>query len=281
MGGAVFGGVVSMGVVSMIRRLLPALTVLVVIGVVGGLVLWPRYSAYRERHRTVAPDSSLAAQCRPAGIEVPQSARRIVLDAADGTKLGGAVVGSAQARTAVVLRQGAGQRICQWLEFADRLSRETGVRVVLFDRRGRGSSPGEQNLSLEPGDTQTAVAWATEHGASRIVLLASSMGNSVIYAALPEVDPKPCGIVSISPVLTSGDAHGTVDGTHPQGLPDRLAAVYEEPLAGNVDTIAQAAEAEGVEVVRHPIETGDHSLQLLVNHEDAQRFVIDQVRGCA
>lgn len=142
--------------------------------------MWPRYAAYRERHRTVAPDSSLADQCNPADIEVPDSARRIVLTAEDGTRLGGAVVGVDDARTAVLLRQGAGQRICQRLPFAERLASEAGVQVVL-DRRGRGSSPGEENLSKEPGDLQTASDWATSHGASRIVLLASSMGNSVMF----------------------------------------------------------------------------------------------------
>lgn len=245
------------------------------------LVVWPRYQAYRERHTTVAPDSSLAAQCGPAEIDVPDSARRIVITAEDGTRLGGAVIGSAEARTAVVLRQGAGQRICQWLPYADRLAREAGVRVVLFDRRGRGSSPAEENLSAEPGDLQTAVRWATDAGAQRVVLVASSMGNSIMYAALPQITPRPCGVVSISPVLVSGDSHGTVDGTHPSGFPDRVAAVFEEPLTSSVDVLAEAAAAEKVELTRLAIPTGDHSLQLILRHSDAQQFVIDQVRGCA
>ncbi|MEI2811229.1 MAG: alpha/beta fold hydrolase [Nocardioides sp.] len=263
------------------RGLLTALTFLLGCALIGWLLVWPRYAAYRERHRTVAPDSSLADQCNPADIEVPDSARRIVLTAEDGTRLGGAVVGVDDARTAVLLRQGAGQRICQWLPFAERLASEAGVQVVLFDRRGRGSSPGEENLSKEPGDLQTASDWATSHGASRIVLLASSMGNSVMFSALPEILPAPCGVVAISPVLTSADSHGAVDGTAPTRLPQHFATVYEEPLGGSVEYLAKAAAKEEVELTRLALPTGDHSLQLILRHAEAQTFVIDQVRSCA
>ncbi len=263
------------------RTVAISLALLVVCAIAGWVVVGPRISAYVDRHRTVEPDASLADQCGPSGIDVPTGAERIVLTADDGTRLGGATLGSPRARTAVVLRQGAGQRICQWLPYAARLAEEAGVRVVLFDRRGRGSSPAEENLSLEPGDTQTAADWARREGAERIVLVASSMGNSVMFAALPTMTPTPCGVVSISPVLTSGDQHGTVDGTSPSGFPDEVAAVSETALTGTIDLIAAAAQAEGVTVTRLALDTTDHSLQLITQHPEAQQFVIDAVARCA
>ena len=93
------------------------------------------------------------------------------------------------------------------------IAEETGARVLLFDRRGRGSSPGEGNLSAEPGDTAVAVERLREDGVRRVVLAGSSMGNSIMFSAVPDLAPAPCAVVSISPVLVSSDGHGVVDGT--------------------------------------------------------------------
>lgn len=250
-----------------------AVLVLALIAGIGWLLIAPRIAAYQERHRTVAPDTPLAEQCVE---DIPDSAERIVLTASDGTKLGGATVGASDAHTAIVLRQGAGQRICQWLPFAAELAEQAGVRVVLFDRRGRGSSPAPADLTKEPDDLQVAVRYAVEHGADRIALLASSMGNSIMFAAVGDLAPTPCAVVSVSPVLVSD-----VDGSDPRHLPAKVFVVSEERLSGTVESLRTAADDQGAVFESLLLDTGDHSLQLVKNHDDAQRFIIDSVKTCA
>lgn len=113
------------------RWLRPAIVVALL--VVGGWAAWRVLGP----EPTYAPDSPLAEQCD----DVPATARRVTLRAEDGFELGAATVGPADAPVGVVLRQGAGQTICQWLPVADRVAADTGARVLLFDRRGFGSSP--------------------------------------------------------------------------------------------------------------------------------------------
>lgn len=188
------------------RRLIVAgiaIAVLVTTGVVVGRQLWDRYQA----QRTVDPTTPLADQCD----EVPRDAKRITLAGSDGQILGAALVGPEDATVGVVLRQGRSQKICEWLPMAGRIAAENGARVLLFDRRGAGSSPVEGNLTAEAGDTLVAVQTLRETGVRRVALVASSMGNSIMYTALPSVRPRPCAVISISPVLVSADAHGAVD----------------------------------------------------------------------
>ena len=200
------------------RTTLSIIAAFVVTFVVVTLVvtLGPRVVDRLFGDREVAADAPLDEQCR----SVPDSARRVTLPGLlDGRPLGGAVVGADDARTAVVLRHGASQTLCDWLDWADELVDATGVRVVLFDRRGQGSSPGEAGLALEPLETAIVAAWSRETGADEVVLVASSMGNSVTFAALEAIDDAVCALVSISPVLTSADASGQVDGRSPTALP--------------------------------------------------------------
>lgn len=224
---------------------------------------------------TYAVDTPLADQCP----DVPADATRLVLVADDGVRLGAAVVGPAAATNGLVLRQGAGQTICEWLPLAGRIADETGTRVLLFDRRGRGSSPGEGNLPAETGDTLTAVDWLRDHGVDRVGLMASSMGNSVMFSTLPEVEPPPCVVVSVSPVLVSGDGHGTVDGAGLGGLPDNVWVVSE---TGN-DAVAASAErivaASGTDHYL-PIDTDAHSFGLVRRYPEAADLIVDAVASC-
>jgi pimeloyl-ACP methyl ester carboxylesterase len=173
-----------------------------------------------NKDQTYAPDTPLAEQCD----DVQTGAERITLVRDDGTTLGGALVGRPDAEVGVVLRQGAGQTICDWLPWASDLADATGVRVLLFDRRGRGSSPGEADLSAEPADLAAAADFLHRRGIEEVALAGSSMGNSVMFAALDQMAPAPCTIVAISPILVSSDSHGTVDGTPMARLPDAAGA---------------------------------------------------------
>jgi pimeloyl-ACP methyl ester carboxylesterase len=239
-------------------------------------VAWGWY----DRHRTFEPTTPLADQCD----EVPAGAKRTTLTAEDGTTLGAAVVGPEDAEVGVVLRQGASQKICEWLPWAGEVADQTGARVLLFDRRGRGSSPGEGNLSAEPGDTRVAVQRLRDDGAARVAVVASSMGNSIMFSAVPELDPAPCAVVSISAVLVSSDGHGTVDGTSPESLPDNLWLTWESQnaaIVSNVERIRASASAQdNPEPHTLPVDTMDHSRQLMLNHAEVRDFLLDAVSSC-
>ena len=224
---------------------------------------------------TYPVDTPLADQCNGA----PADATRLVLDADDGFRLGAALVGPPDATTGLVLRQGAGQTICEWLPLAVRIAEETGARVLLFDRRGRGSSPGEGNLPAEVGDTLTAIGWLRDHGAERVGLMASSMGNSVMFAALPGIDPAPCVVASVSPVLVSGDGNGTVDGTGLSALPDNVWVVAEtqnDAVASYAERVVAAAGTDHYLA----IDTDAHSFGLVRDNPEAADFLVAAVASC-
>lgn len=247
--------------------------------VVAGLVAFEVLDAHRDAG-VVKPNTALGAQCD----NVPDGARRITLTAADGQLLGGAVVGPDDATVGVVLRQGASQTICDWLPWAGDVADATGAKVLLFDRRGKGSSPGEGNLSAEPGDTVLAVGELRSSGATRIGLVASSMGNSAMFSALPDLSEPPCLVASISPVLTSSDSHGLVDGTALEALPRNVWVTWEsqnDSIAANAASIERAAAAQGLPAPHAlPVDTMDHSLKLVREHDEVPRFLDDAIASC-
>jgi pimeloyl-ACP methyl ester carboxylesterase len=248
---------------------------------------------YYERHRTFSPTTALDEQCD----DVPSGAQRITLTGSDGVLLGAAIVGPSDAEVGLVLRQGASQKICEWLPWAGRVAAETGTRVLLFDRRGRGSTPAEGDLGKEPDDTRIAVDHLRATGTPRVALAASSMGNSIMFSTLPSLEPAPCAVLAISPVLVSGDANGVVDGSGLRDLPENLWVTWEEGNAGvaaNAERILARAGTEATSPesgsredpdVASPqalaVDTDDHSRQLVLNHPSVQRFFLDAMRSCS
>jgi pimeloyl-ACP methyl ester carboxylesterase len=205
--------------------------------------------------------------------------------AGDGTTLGGALIGPEGAEVGVVLRQGAGQTICQWLPWAGEVADATGARVLLFDRRGRGSSPGEGDLSAEPDDVVAAMDILKQEGTRRIALAGSSMGNSVMFSAVDRLDSPPCAVVSISPVLTSGDGHGTVDGTPMERLPANIWIAWEgqnSSVGSEAALIQDRAHDQGLPAPQLlEVNTGDHSIGLVDKHAEVRDFLVSAVRSCA
>jgi pimeloyl-ACP methyl ester carboxylesterase len=229
---------------------------------------------------TYDPQTPLADQCG----DIPHDATRVTIKRDDEMTLGGALVGPSDAEVGVVLRQGAGQTICDWLPLADIVARHTGARVLLFDRRGRGSSPGEGDLTAEPGDLVAAVDLLRQQGADRVALVGSSMGNSVTFAALDELSPQPCALVSISPVLVASDSHGTVDGRADVPYPREVWITWEEQnpsIAANVELIRARARHQHIPPPHlHGVDTYDHSIQLVDNHQDVRAFILQAVHSC-
>ncbi len=261
------------------RRTGPTVALIVVLGL--GLVVAAAAArvgwGYLERHRTYAPSTPLTVQCD----DVPADAERVTLTGVDGFTLGAALVGPSDAAVGLVLRQGASQKICEWLPWAGRVADETGARVLLFDRRGRGSSPGQGNLSAEPEDTRRAVAHLRSLGIEKVALAASSMGNSIMFATLPDLEPPPCAVLAISPVLTSGDSQGVVDGSALTGLPENVWVTWETEGPGVAANAARIVErVQPGEVHALPVDTHHHSRQLVLRHASVQRFFLEAVRSC-
>lgn len=230
---------------------------------------------------TYDPRTPLADQCD----DVPADAERITLTPDDGMTLGGALVGSPGAEVGVVLRQGAGQTICDWLPWASDVVEETGARVLLFDRRGQGSSPGDGDLSAEPGDLASAVDLLQRRGADRVAVVGSSMGNSVTFAGLDDLASPPCALVAISPVLVSSDSGGTVDGSAAEPYPSNIWLTWEEQNSGIVaeaELIQSRARDLHVPAPHvHSVDTDDHSIGLVEKHDDVRAFVLDAIRSCS
>jgi len=259
-----------------------AIAVVAAVVLAGAVVVGMKVLDYLDRHRTVDPSTPLAEQCD----DVPDGAERVTFTGDDGETLGAAVVGPSDATVGVVLRQGASQTICEWLPWAADVAAATGDRVLLFDRRGRGSSPADGgNLSAEPGDTLRAIQLLRDQGALDVALVASSMGNSIMYTAVPDVSPPPCAVVSISPVLTSSDSHGLVDGSTLKRLPANLWITYETgngSIVTNAQLIAGRAESQGLPPVHElGVDTTDHSRQLILNHPEAAAFVTEAIESCS
>ncbi len=226
---------------------------------------------------TFDPDSALTDQCD----DVPDTAERMSFTASDGMTLGGALIGPEGAEVGVVLRQGAGQTICQWLPWAGEVADATGARVLLFDRRGRGSSPGEGNLSAEPDDVVAAMEILKQEGTRRIALAGSSMGNSVMFSAVDRLDSPPCAVISISPVLTSGG----VNGRPMERLPANIWIAWEGQSSGvgsEAALIQGRAQDQGLPAPQLlEVDTGDHSIGLVTKHAEVREFLVSAVRSCA
>ena len=261
------------------RRLLGWLIAGVVLALVAAVWLGPRLVDRFRGDRVVSADTPLTDQCD----EVPDAAGRLVLGVADDRDIGGASIGPRDASTVVVLRHGGSQTICDWLGWADGIAAEHSVRVILFDRRGQGSAPGAADIEQEDDDLLVAVSRAHEEGADKVVLVASSMGNAAMFSSLPllrDAGLEVCTAVSISPVL----AAGALDGRSPSPLPRTTWITWEwqnESITRTARDLGDAAERQGVQTRALHVDTDDHSLALVRNHDEAADFVSEAVGSCA
>jgi alpha/beta superfamily hydrolase len=241
------------------------------------LVVAAVWAALLIRAEPATEGAPVTDQCPSA----PAGAVRVEIDADGGLALGGAVVGPEDAAAGLVVRQGGGESFCDWLPLADRIASETETRVLLFDRRGEGASPGKADLSAEPDDVVTAVAWLRSQGTVSIGLLASGLGNASTYAALPDLSPTPCVVVSVSPVLQRLDGTGGVDGTALAKVPSNVWVVNEtrnQAVVTNARRIATASRASPDH--RLAIEAKASSLGLVRRFPEVADFVVDGVDSC-
>jgi pimeloyl-ACP methyl ester carboxylesterase len=124
-------------------------------------------------------------------------ARIVRFSASDRARLLGVSLGSG--RIGVALGHESDGTLCNWMPFA-RILRQNGYRVLAFDFRGWGSSPGAgaargPRLDL---DFAAAATRLRKLGAERIVLAGASIGANAALAAATEVTPRASAVVSLS-----------------------------------------------------------------------------------
>lgn len=245
----------------------------------------------------VPPTTPLAKQCDT----VPDGARRVVVPTTDGVSLGAALVGDPASPEGVVINYGASQTLCDWLDVAGRLSGD-GAQVLVLDRRGRGSSSGEENLLYAASDVAAAANWLTAHGVRRTMLLGSSLGTVGAFIAAGPTGPRaavappqphatvlrrpPCGVMLVSPIVGLADHGGTISSLDTAGpLRARYWFGYEtgNPVIANDAARLQdlVRQRGGTVAGTVAVDTKDHSHQLVDNHPEVPALLDRAVRSCA
>lgn len=133
----------------------------------------------------------LAAAC--GGSEDAGPGRVVRFDAPGGPELAGEMRG--QGETGVVLAHMFPADRSSWDRLAELLA-EQGYRVLNFDFRGFGDSPGNRDLSMLGQDVLAAVEEVRRRGAGRIVVIGASMGGTaaLVAASRAELD----GVITLS-----------------------------------------------------------------------------------
>lgn len=151
-----------------------------------------------------SPLSAWERQCLRSG----DRARVVTFQTADRKRLVGVEMGSGS--VGVVLGHQARSTICEWLPNARRLARG-GFRVLAFDFRYQGSSatrpvsgPELVQLSRANLDMAAAARFIRSRGASKVVLVGSSMGATGALVAATQVVPPVAAVVALSPPRTYG-----------------------------------------------------------------------------
>ncbi|MEZ5096611.1 MAG: hypothetical protein R2731_11130 [Nocardioides sp.] len=86
-------------------------------------------------------------------------------------------------------------------------------------------------------------------------------------------------------MLVSSDAHGVVDGSATRDLPDDVWVTWETGNPGIADLAASIVAHAGEQGLptphQLPVDTTDHSRQLVLRHDEVTAFLLDAVRSCA
>lgn len=151
-----------------------------------------------------SPLSEWERQC----LRRSDQAHVVTFKTADRKRLVGVEMGSGAA--GVVLGHQLRSTICEWLPHARRLARG-GFRVLAFDFRYQGSSatkpmstPELARLSRADLDMAAAARFMRTRGASKVVLVGSSMGGTGALVAATQVVPPVSAVVALSPPRAFG-----------------------------------------------------------------------------
>jgi pimeloyl-ACP methyl ester carboxylesterase len=172
----------------------------------GIAVLFPALAgglADAAAEQTAAPDARplpLVERC----VTRAERNRVVRFRAADGVRLVGVLLGSGP-RVVVLAHQGGGGapgNLCAWLPYA-RALRAAGLRVLVFDHRGFGSSAFAYRRSSRVDlDVIGAVRFVRARGATRIVLGGASLGGAAVVAAGAAIRPAVQGVFTVGATHT-------------------------------------------------------------------------------
>jgi pimeloyl-ACP methyl ester carboxylesterase len=233
-----------------------------------------------------APSSTTSAPATTEAVDKPclrgVGGTRVVRFRSDaGAELVGVVLG--RGRTGVVLAHGRGSDLCEWVGHGRRFA-GWGYQVLAFDFGGFGDS----RAGTGPGagivaDLRAAAGQLRRGGASRVVLVGSSMGATAALAAAPRIRPPVAGVVSLS----GPAAFGAVDAWSalPRlGVPVLfVAAAGDEPFVSAARAMHRRARAADKRLL---VVGRGHGSRLLAFREDGpralaalRRFLADRARG--
>jgi dienelactone hydrolase len=100
------------------------------------------------------------------------------IEAPDGSVLTAATAGAGD-QVMILLHQTSPSGYCGWVPYAD-WAAEQGVRAVLVDLCGWGSSVCSDDLTADPeAQVRLMVDWAREQGAARVAVVGASMGGAI------------------------------------------------------------------------------------------------------
>jgi alpha-beta hydrolase superfamily lysophospholipase len=203
----------------------------------------------------------LGAACGGGGSSSPPSgARSIEIDGPGGTVLSARELGKGP--VTIVLAHGAGTTMESWYAAMDDFA-AAGYKVVAFDARGVGDSGG--TLVTDPAaraqDIEAVVRDARHRGASRVVVMGSSLGAEAMF--LVARDEKLDAVVGVSPAVV------------PDGLDEVTEPAFFVASRGDVGPAANA-----VVLGRHfgmppKIVSGSvHGADLFADHPEAARAIV-------
>jgi pimeloyl-ACP methyl ester carboxylesterase len=199
-----------------------------------------------------------------------------------GATLVGVVLGSG--RTGLVLGHQVGSDLCEWLPQAQALA-EQGYQVLAFDFEGFGDSqPGSGPDTGIDTDVVAAAEQLRRRGATRIVLVGSSMGGTAVLSAATRIRPPVAGVVSLSGPASYQDVDAGAAISRLRVPVLLVAAADDHPFVDDARTMHRAAPVRDKRLLVIP--GGGHGTSLLEFGDDApkvlaalRKFIADQTRG--
>jgi len=145
---------------------------------------------------------AFAAACGGEAAAPPDGARPLEVEGPGGAALSARELGVGP--VTIVLAHGGGTTMESWYAAMDDFA-DAGYRVVAFDARGAGDSEGTR--STDPADRaediEAVVQDARDRGASRVIVMGSSLGSEAMFAVARDDDLG--AVVGVSPATVPPD----------------------------------------------------------------------------
>jgi pimeloyl-ACP methyl ester carboxylesterase len=186
-----------------------------------------------------------------------------------GAALVGVVLGSG--RTGLVLGHQVGSDLCEWIQQAQAFA-EQGYQVLAFDFEGFGDSqPGSGTDTGIDTDVVAAAEQLRRRGATRIVLIGSSMGGTAVLSAATRIRPPVAGVVSLSGPASFQDVDAGAAISRLRVPVLFVAGADDQPFASDARAMYRAAPTRDKRLLVIP--GGGHGTSMLEFGDDARRVL--------